>query len=54
MANLAGSLGLGTHLFVKVPQPGDSEGTFSVFESSADMRFGPFPRYRVKVTQLLA
>jgi len=25
-------LGLGTHLFVKVPQPGDSEGTFSVFE----------------------
>jgi len=27
-------LGLGTHLFVKVPRPGDSEGTFSVFESS--------------------
>jgi len=24
---------LGTHLFVKVPRPGDSEGTFSVFES---------------------
>jgi len=24
-------LGLGTHLFVKVPQPGDSEGTFAVF-----------------------
>jgi len=23
-------LGLVTHLFVKVPQPGDSEGTFSV------------------------
>jgi len=23
-------LGLGTHLFVKVPRPGDSEGTFSV------------------------
>jgi len=22
---------LGTHLFVKVPRPGDSEGTFSVF-----------------------
>jgi len=26
--------GLGTHLFVKVPQPGDSEGTVLVFESS--------------------
>jgi len=26
--------GLDTHLFVKVPRPGDSEGTFSVFESS--------------------
>jgi len=25
-------LGLGTRLFVKVPQAGDSEGTFSVFE----------------------
>jgi len=25
---------LGTHLFVKVPRPGDSEVTFSVFESS--------------------
>jgi len=24
---------LGTHLFVKVPRPGDSEVTFSVFES---------------------
>jgi len=28
------NLGLGTHLFVKVPSPGDSEVTFSVFESS--------------------
>jgi len=28
------TLGLGTHLFVKVPRPGDSEVTFSVFESS--------------------
>jgi len=27
-----GSLALGTPLFVKVPRPGDSEGTFSVFE----------------------
>jgi len=27
-------LGLGTHLFIKVPRPGDSEGAFSVFESS--------------------
>jgi len=25
--------GLDTHLFVKVPRPGDSEVTFSVFES---------------------
>jgi len=25
-------LGLGPHLFVKVPRPGDSEVTFSVFE----------------------
>jgi len=30
-------LGLGTRLFVKVPRPGDSEGTFSVFESSCHM-----------------
>jgi len=27
------NLGLGTHLFVKVPRPGDSEVTFEVFES---------------------
>jgi len=26
--------GLGTHFSVKVPRPGDSEGTLSVFESS--------------------
>jgi len=26
-------IGIGTHLFVKVPRPGDSEVTFSVFES---------------------
>jgi len=25
---------IGTHLFVKLPWPEDSEGTFSVFESS--------------------
>jgi len=25
---------LDTHLFVKVPRPGDSEGTFTVIESS--------------------
>jgi len=31
------SLGLGTHLFVKVPRPGDSEVTFSVFESSCHL-----------------
>jgi len=29
-------LGLGIHLFVKVPRPGDSEVTFLVFESSID------------------
>jgi len=28
---------LGTHLFVKVPRPGDSEDTFSVFESSCHL-----------------
>jgi len=27
-------LGLGTHLFVKAPKPGESEVTFSVFELS--------------------
>jgi len=26
-----------THLFVKVPRPGDSEGTFLVFESSCHL-----------------
>jgi len=30
-------LGLSTHLFVKIPQPGDSEVTVSVFESSCDL-----------------
>jgi len=30
-------LGSGTHLFVKVSRPGDSEGTFSVFESSCHL-----------------
>jgi len=30
-------LGLGTHLFVKVPRPGNSEKIFSVFESSCHM-----------------
>jgi len=28
---------LGTHLFVKVPRPADSEGTFSVFEWSCHL-----------------
>jgi len=27
-------LGIDTHLFVKVPGPGDSKGTLSIFESS--------------------
>jgi len=31
---LCKSLSLDTYLFVKVPRPGDSEVTFSVFESS--------------------
>jgi len=33
---MKGRRGLGTHLrvFIKVPRPRDSEGTFSVFESS--------------------
>jgi len=30
----AHTVGLGPHLFVKVPRPGDSEVTFAVFESS--------------------
>jgi len=30
-------LSLGTCLFVKVLRPGDSEGTFSVFESSCHL-----------------
>jgi len=30
-------LGLGTHLFVKVHRPGDSEVIFSVFESSCHL-----------------
>jgi len=29
--------GLGTHLFVKVPWPGNSEGVFSVFKSSCHL-----------------
>jgi len=29
--------GLGTHLFVKAPRPGDSEVIFSVFESSCHL-----------------
>jgi len=30
-------VGLGTHLFVKVPRPGDSKVTFSVIESSCHL-----------------
>jgi len=30
-------LGLGTHLFVKIPRSGDSEVTCSVFESSCHL-----------------
>jgi len=32
------SLGLGTHLFVKPPRPGDSEVTPSVSESSCQLQ----------------
>jgi len=31
------SLGLGTHLFVKVPRPGDSKRSFSIFESNCHL-----------------
>jgi len=31
------SLVLSTHLFVKVPRPGDSEVNFSVFESNCHL-----------------
>jgi len=32
-------IGLGTHLFVKKPRPGDSEVTFTVFESSCHLHY---------------
>jgi len=34
---LALGLGTGTHLVIKAPRPEDSEGMFSVFESSCHM-----------------
>jgi len=36
-AGVSRNLGLGTHLFVKVPRPGDSKMTFLVFESSCHL-----------------
>jgi len=30
-------LGLGTHLFIKVPQPEDSKGTFVIFKTSCNL-----------------
>jgi len=33
----ANGIGLGPHLFAKVPRPGDIEVTFSVFESSCHL-----------------
>jgi len=36
-------LGLGTPLFVRVPRPGDSVGTFSVFESSCHLLLPVYP-----------
>jgi len=32
---IGGVLGLVTHLYVKMPRPGDSEVTFSVFDQAA-------------------
>jgi len=37
LSGIINGVGLGTYLFVKVPRPGDSEETFSVFESSCHM-----------------
>jgi len=34
---ITSGLGLGTHLFPKIPRPGDSEVTFAVFESSCHL-----------------
>jgi len=31
------AVGLGPHLFVKVPRPGDSKASFSVFASSCHL-----------------
>jgi len=41
-------LGLGTHLFVKVPRPEDSEGSFSVFESSCHLLLVTIPVYNTQ------
>jgi len=35
--NFQDHIGLGPHLFVKMPRPGDSEMTFAVFESSCHL-----------------
>jgi len=40
---VAAGLRLGTHLFVKVPRPGDSEVIFSVFESSFHLLLPDWP-----------
>jgi len=34
---------IGTHLFVKVPRPGDSKGAFLVFESNYHLLLLVFP-----------
>jgi len=37
LASVVNFLGTGTHLFVKVSRPGDSQVTFSVIESSCHL-----------------
>jgi len=37
------ALGLGTHLFLEVPRPGDSKGSFAVFESSFHLLLAVLP-----------
>jgi len=51
LCGLNQGLGLGTHLFVKVPQPGDSEGTgtFLVTESSCHLLLPSYQSNHSKV-----
>jgi len=48
-------LGLGTHLCVKILRPGESDVTFSVFESSCHLLLPVLTYYsKVEATQLSA